>query len=83
MNIDNIPYQIILFFVTQTAAVVWFFIKLYFKVESMSKKVTELDSENKELKKQLADMRDILIKVEQNTHLLMLGRIKTGAKEAA
>ena len=45
-------------------------------------KVSELDSENKELKKQLSDLKDILIKVENNTHLLMLGRIKTGAKEA-
>jgi cell division protein FtsB len=81
MNLTSIPYQIIIFFATQTAAVVWFFIKLYFKVESMSKKVSELDSENKELKKQLSDLKDILIKVENNTHLLMLGRIKTGAKE--
>jgi len=83
MNLQNIPYEVVLFFVAQTAAVVWFFIKLYFKVESMSKKVSELDSENKELKKQLADLKDILIKVENNTHLLMLGRIKTGSKEAA
>lgn len=83
MSLHNIPYQVVLFFGIQTASVIWFFIKLYFKVESMSKKVTELDSENKELKKQLSDLRDILIKVENNTHLLMLGRIKTGQKEAA
>jgi cell division protein FtsB len=83
MSLHNIPYQVVLFFGIQTASVIWFFIKLYFKVESMSKKVTELDSENKELKKQLSDLKDILIKVENNTHLLMLGRIKTGQKEAA
>jgi cell division protein FtsB len=83
MTISHIPFQVIVFFLAQTGAVIWFFIKLYFKVESMSKKVSELDSENKELKKQLSDLRDILIKVENNTHLLMLGRIKTGQKEAA
>jgi cell division protein FtsB len=83
MSLHNIPYQVVLFFGIQTASVIWFFIKLYFKVESMSKKVSELDSENKELKKQLSDLKDILIKVENNTHLLMLGRIKTGQKEAA
>jgi hypothetical protein len=84
MNLENIPYQIVLFFVTQTAAVVWFFIKLYFKVESMSKKVSELDSENKELKHQLKEMSDTLLLVKNNIDLLIIGRIKTGkVNEAA
>ena len=83
MNLENIPYQIILFFVTQTAAVVWFFIKLYFKVEAMSKKVSELDSENKELKKQLKDISDTLLIVKHTTDLLYLGKIKTNRQEAA
>jgi len=49
----------------------------------IAKETEEIKKENAELKKELKDMRDILIKVENNTHLLMLGRIKTGSKEAA
>ena len=49
----------------------------------MEKKQDELEKENKELKAELKNIRDILIRVEQNTSLLMLGRIKTGRQEAA
>lgn len=78
MNLENIPTGLIIFFSTQTAAVVWFFIKLYFKVEGMSKKVNELEAENNELKHQLKELSDTLLLVKNNTDLLILGRLKTG-----
>ena len=78
MNFEQIPSGLIVFFLTQTGAVVWFFIRLYFKVESMSKKVTDLEIENKELKEQLKHLNDTLLLVKNNTDLLLLGRIKTG-----
>lgn len=49
----------------------------------LTKDFEEIKRENVELKKEIKDMRDILIRVESNTQLLMLGRIKTGQKEAA
>lgn len=78
MNLEQIPTGLIVFFLTQTGAVIWFFIKLYFKVESMAKKVNELETENKELKGQLKELSDTLLLVKNNTDLLLLGRIKTG-----
>jgi F0F1-type ATP synthase membrane subunit b/b' len=48
---------------------------------AIAKETEEIKKENEQLRKELKDMRDILIKVENNTHLLMLGRIKTGQKE--
>lgn len=83
MNLSNYPWTLIIFIVTQTAGAIWFFSKLSSKVEGMEKKQDELEKENKELKAELKNIRDILIRVEQNTSLLMLGRIKTGRQEAA
>jgi len=83
MNFTEISPTLILAAVGQLAATVWFFIKLYFKVESMVKKVQEIESENKELKKQLADMKDILLIVKHTTDLLYLGKIKTGRNQEA
>ncbi len=81
MILEQIPSGIVVFFIGQTGAVIWFFIKLYFKVESMSKKVTELESENKELKNQLKEISDTLLLVKHTTDMLYLGKIKTGASK--
>lgn len=81
MTLNSVSPTIAIAFVTYTASTVWFFIKLYFKVESMSKKVSELETENKELKKQLTDLKDILLIVKHTTDLLYLGKIKTGRNQ--
>lgn len=52
-------------------------------VDSLKDSVKRLEKENEDLKKELKEMMAILIKVEHNTTLLMMGRIKTGSKEAA
>lgn len=83
MNLTNYPWTLIIFIVAQTAGAIWFISKMNAKIESMEKKQIDLENENKELKAELKQIRDILIRVEQNTSLLMLGRIKTGNKEAA
>lgn len=78
MNLNSLPISLIIFALGQAVTTVWFFIKLYFKVESMDKKVKELELENKELKKQLKELSDTLLLVKNNTDLLILGRLKTG-----
>jgi cell division protein FtsB len=94
MSLSQIPWPVVTFIIAQLGAFIWFLVKIYFKTEKNTSDITalalrvdaELDKiakENAELKKELKEMRDILVKVENNTHLLMLGRIKTGAKDAA
>lgn len=94
MTFQNIPWTVIIFIIAQLGTFIWFLIRLHFKSEETAKglkalelkvanDMSEIKKENIELKKELKDMRDILVKVENNTHLLMLGRIKTGAKDAA
>lgn len=94
MQFQNIPWTVVTFIIIQLGTFIWFLIKLHFKTErntemiikleqKVASEMSEIKRENVELKKELKDMRDILVKVENNTHLLMLGRIKTGAKDAA
>lgn len=94
MQFQNIPWTVVVFIIAQLGTFIWFLIKLHFKSEKtveglralelkVAGEMSEIKRENIELKKELKDMRDILVKVENNTHLLMLGRIKTGSKEAA
>ncbi len=74
---NQIPVAIIVFMLGQTVAAFWTLIKMYFTIESLKKKMIEIESENKELKHQLRDLSDTLIAVKNNTDLLLLGRIKT------
>lgn len=83
MNLNEIPWTLVVFLVAQTLGAVWFISKLNSDVQNLKLKVDQIEKENAELRKQIQEMRDILIKVEHNTTLLMMGRIKTGNKEAA
>lgn len=78
MNLENLPIGLIIFILTQTGAAVWAIIKLYFAVEGMKTKVSEIEKENKELKEQLKNMSDTLLLVKHSVDLLVLGRLKTG-----
>lgn len=57
-----------------------FLFKLYFDNQRNKTAIDELKKENADLKKELREMKDILIKVEYATGQLMLGRIKTGQR---
>ena len=78
MNLENLPIGLIIFILTQTGMAVWAIIKLYFAVEGMKTKVSEIEKENKELKEQLKIMSDTLLLVKHSVDLLVLGRLKTG-----
>jgi hypothetical protein len=81
MNLNQIPAAYIVFALTQTVLAFWAIVKMYFKLNSLDDKVNKLEKENEQLKHELKEMRDIMIKVEQNTTLLMMGRIKTRSME--
>lgn len=83
MNVTQIPWGLVTFGLTQIGLLIGFGFWVKYSIQSLKQKVNDIEKENHELKKQLQDMRDILVKVENNTHLLMLGRIKTGRSEAA
>lgn len=83
MNLNEIPWTLVVFLVAQTLGAVWFISTLNSDVKNLKLKVDQIEKENEALRKQIQEMRDILIKVEHNTTLLMMGRIKTGSKEAA
>jgi cell division protein FtsB len=88
---ENIPWTIITFIIAQLGAFIWFLVKQYFKTEKnttdikaleirVNAEFLKIEKENAELKKELKEMRDILVRVEYATSQLMLGRIKTGSK---
>lgn len=90
MNLNDIPWTPIVFVAGQAVVFVLWLINIGKKVDLHEKELAllrqvneELKKENAEIKKQLMDMMVILVKVQQNTDLLMLGRIKTGPKDAA
>lgn len=87
MNLTNIPWTPIIFLATQAIVFVLWLISIGKKVDANEKELSlikqandDLKKENAEIKKELRDMMVILVKVQQNTDLLMLGRIKTGAR---
>ena len=80
MNLDQIPTSVIIFVVGQTATAAWAIITTHFKVRAIEEKLTEIEKESQELKKQLKDLSDTLLIVKNNTELLVLGKLKTGAK---
>lgn len=90
MIIQDIPWTPIVFLATQAIAF-WIWInRMDKKVDVHEKELLllkqaneELKKENAEVKKELRDMMVILVKVQQNTDLLMLGRIKTGSRSEA
>jgi hypothetical protein len=82
MNLNNIPWSLVIFVVGQSGLAAWAIIKMYFKLNALDEKVNKLETENKELKLQLKILSDTLLLVKNNTDLLLLGRIKTGAKAA-
>jgi hypothetical protein len=82
MNLNNIPWSLVIFVVGQSGLAAWAIIKMYFKLNALDEKVNKLEAENKELKLQLKILSDTLLLVKNNTDLLLLGRIKTGAKAA-
>lgn len=83
MNLNEIPWTLVIFLATQTFGAIWFFSKMKADVDGLKDSVKRLEKENEDLKKELKEMMSILIKVEHNTTLLMMGRIKTGSREAA
>lgn len=83
MNLTEVPWALVIFLASQTFGAIWFFSKMKSDVDSLKDSVKRLEKENEDLKKELKEMMAILIKVEHNTTLLMMGRIKTGSKEAA
>lgn len=83
MNLTEIPWTLVIFLATQTFGAIWFFSKMKADVDGLKDSVKRLEKENEDLKKELKEMMSILIKVEHNTTLLMMGRIKTGSREAA
>lgn len=83
MNISEIPWSLVIFLATQTFGAIWFISNLNSDFKNLKQKVDQIEKENENLRKEIKEMRDILIKVEHNTTLLMMGRIKTGSKEAA
>lgn len=82
MNLHEMPWGLVTFGLTQIGLLIGFGFWVKYSIQSLKSKVDAIEKENHDLKKQLQDMRDILVKVENNTHLLMLGRIKTGRQEA-
>ena len=82
MNLNNIPWSLVIFVVGQSGLAAWAIINMYFKLNALDEKVNKLETENKELKLQLKILSDTLLLVKNNTDLLLLGRIKTGAKAA-
>lgn len=82
MNLNSIPWSLVIFVVGQTGLAAWAIIKMYFKLNALDEKVNKLEVENKELKMQLKILSDTLLLVKNNTDLLLLGRIKTGNKAA-
>lgn len=78
MNISEAPTSIIIFVIGQTATAAWAIITMWFDIKSIKVKMAESEIENAELKKELREMKDLLIKVDYATSQLMLGRIKTG-----
>lgn len=72
------PVGVIIFILGQTVTAVWAIIKLYFAVESMKSKVSEMEKENKELKTQLKELSETLLLVKHSVDLLVIGRLKTG-----
>ena len=83
MTLNEIPWSLVIFLVTQTIAAIWVIIKMYFKLNSLDDKVNKLEVENKELRLQLKELSDTLLIVKNNTDLLVLGKLKTGSREAA
>lgn len=82
MNLNNIPWSLVIFVVGQSGLAAWAIIKMYFKLNALDEKVNKLETENKELKLQLKILSDTLLLVKNNTDLLLLGRIKTSSKAA-
>lgn len=80
---NDIPWSIVIFVIAQTAGAIWFISNLNSDVKNLKQQVNHIEKENEALRKELREMRDIMIKVEHNTALLMLNRIKTGQKDAA
>lgn len=80
MNLENIPTGIIVFLLGQTVMGVLALIKLYYSFQALEKKVQEQEKEHKELRGQIKELSDTLLIVKNNTDLLVLGKLKTGAK---
>lgn len=80
MNLENINPSLIIFVVGQTATAAWAIITTHFKVRAIESKLAEMEKENHALKVQLKDLSDTLLIVKNNTELLVLGKLKTGAK---
>lgn len=83
MTIGEIPWSLVVFLATQTFGAIWFISNLNSDFKNLKQKVDQIEKENENLRKEIKEMRDILIKVEHNTTLLMMGRIKTNARDVA
>jgi hypothetical protein len=73
-------WAIIMFSGAQLAAFAWFLIQLHFANKENKERLDEVEKENAETKKELKEVRETLLIVKHNTELLMLGLLKTGAK---
>lgn len=80
----GLPIALWLFLCGQLIAIALFLVRMYSDVEKMKTKLTEIEHENKELKKQLKELSDTLLLVKHSVDLLVIGRLKTGSvKEQA
>lgn len=77
----ELPWEPIIAVITWAALFTAFLFKLHFDNQKNKAAIEVLQKENSDLKKELREMKDILIKVEYATGQLMLGRIKTGTRE--
>lgn len=83
-ELKDIPWTPVLFFIGQTAAFIAFQFKLHYDNVKNKTAIAELKEENKDLKKELREVRETLILVKHSVDLLVLGQLKTNKnKEAA
>lgn len=86
------PWELIITVVVNVILLSYWITKISTRTESNEKDIAalkatvqhdmeEIKKENADLKKELREIRDILIQVKSSTDLLMLGRIKTGARQ--
>lgn len=73
-------WGIITFSLGQIVAFAWFLIRLHFTSKEHKDRIEKIEKENETLRAELKEVRETLLIVRHNTELLMLGLLKTGAK---
>lgn len=81
MTLSNIPWPIVIFLITQAGALVGFGFWVYYSIKALQVKITEMEKENAEVKKELRELRETLLLVKHSVDLLVLGQLKTGQRK--